>query len=104
LKVLTRICCRQEALSWIRRPQALIGLVGRLDGPQPGVGEAGPVEVDDHPPAPSVLVGLKPQHLAIFGQLGDDGRLLTRNRRVQRPMTGGHHGWRFIPGSITGMG
>jgi hypothetical protein len=40
-----------------------------------------PVEVDDHPPAPSVLVGRKPQHLAIVGQLGDDGRLLTRNRR-----------------------
>jgi hypothetical protein len=57
-----------------------------------------PVEVDDHRPAPSVLVGLKPQHLAVFGQLGDDGRLLTRNRRVERPMTSGHHGWRIIPG------
>jgi hypothetical protein len=49
-----------------RKPQALIGLVGRLDGPQPGVGEAGPIEVDDHRPAPSVLVGLKPQHLAVL--------------------------------------
>ena len=92
MKVLTRICCRQEALSWTRGPEALIGLVGRLDGPQPVWMKLAPVEVDDHPPAPSVLVGLKPQHLAVFGQLDDDGRLLTRTRRVERPMTTGHHG------------
>jgi hypothetical protein len=56
-----------------------------------------PVEVDNHPPAPCVLVGRKPQRLAIVGQLGDDGRLLTRNGRVQRPLTGGRHGWRISP-------
>jgi uncharacterized Zn-binding protein involved in type VI secretion len=36
--------------------------LGRLDSPQPGVGEARPIQVD-HPHEASVLVGLEAQHL-----------------------------------------
>jgi hypothetical protein len=39
-------------------------MLGRLDSRQPGVGEARPVKIDDHPHEPSVLVGLEAQQSA----------------------------------------
>ena len=39
-------------------------MLGRLDSRQPGVREARPVKIDNHPHEPSVLIGLEAQHIA----------------------------------------
>jgi hypothetical protein len=63
--------------------------LGRLHGRQPALGEAGPVQVDDHPHQPPRRVGRKPQHLALQhrpqAQLLDDGtRPADRHRARHR--------------------
>lgn len=47
-------------------PQALIGFVAASTVLSQVSVKLAPVEVDDHPPAPSVLLGRKPPHLAIL--------------------------------------
>jgi hypothetical protein len=41
-----------------------MGLAGPPRRRQPGVAEARPVKIDDHPHEPSALIGLETQHLA----------------------------------------